>query len=198
MEENALNTRCIIIGGSAGSLEVMMYILARLAPDFSIPVVIVLHRKYDHDSSLTEVLSHKTILKVKEAEDKELIMPGVIYLAPADYHLLIENDLSFSLDHSEKIQYSRPSIDVSLQTAAEAYGPGLVAILLSGANADGTEGFMYVRKNGGVLVAQDPADAQVPFMPQSAISQNLADFILNRREIADLINSLSDHQVSKS
>ncbi|EHQ31170.1 chemotaxis protein CheB [Mucilaginibacter paludis] len=198
MEENVLNTQCIIIGGSAGSLEVMMFILTRLETNFSIPIIIVLHRKYNHDSALIEVLSHKTKLHVKEAEDKEQIKPGVIYIAPADYHLLVESNHSFSLDCSEKVQFSRPSIDVSFQTAAEAYGPGLLAILLSGANADGTEGFMHVRRNGGVLIAQNPSDALVPFMPQSAINEGLADFVLNRQEISKLLNYQQDNKNSNS
>jgi two-component system chemotaxis response regulator CheB len=187
MEKNVLNKKCVVIGGSAGSLQVILYILSRLPYDFSVPVVIILHRKYDHDSGLTEVLAHRSGLKVKEAEDKEPVLPGTVYLAPADYHLLIEQNHTFSLDDSEKVNYSRPSIDVTFQTAAEAYGPGLIAILLSGANSDGTDGLMDTRRSKGTLIVQDPADAQVPYMPQSAIDSHLADYILTKTGIADFL-----------
>ena len=191
MAKNALNKRCVVIGGSAGSLKIVLYILAHLRPDFTIPLVIILHRKNDDSSILTEVLCRNSLLRVKEAEDKETIRPATVYLAPANYHLLIEKNHTFSLDASEKVNYSRPSIDVTFQTAAEAFGSGLTGIILSGANEDGTAGLRTIRKNKGTLIAQDPKDAYVPIMPQSAIDQGLADYIMPVKGITDFLNRIA-------
>jgi len=188
MEENLLTSKLIIIGGSAGSLQVLIYILRHLRPDCRVPIVIVMHRSTVHESTLADVLSHASKLEVKEAEDKETIKGGIIYLAPADYHLLIEKNGSFSLDDSEKVQFSRPSIDVAFQSAADAYGKSLLGILLSGANNDGADGFADIRRGGGVLIVQDPKKATATAMPQSAIDRGLADYILDEQGIADRIN----------
>jgi len=196
MAENAVSKQCVVIGGSAGGLPGIMYVLGQLRPDFPAPIVIVLHRSNDRDSTLTALLSHRTTLIVKEAEDKEIIEPGTIYIAPADYHLLIEKNYSFSLDHSEKVQFSRPSIDVTIQSAAEAYGSGLIAILLSGANADGTAGLKDVRRRGGISVVQDPAEALVSFMPQSAIDEGVAAYTLTMANMVALLLRLVVSQVN--
>src|ERR1700733_14544058 len=139
--------KLIIIGGSAGSLGGILKGVPSLNESRSVPVIIVMHRKNEQKSLLTLLLSDKTNLKVKEAEEKESILPGCIYIAPADYHLLIEHDLTFSLDDSEKVNYCRPSIDVTFESAAYTYKNGLVCILLSGANADGVKGLKKVKKN---------------------------------------------------
>lgn len=191
MEEIALTKKCIIIGGSAGSLQAILYLLSHLSANFYIPIIITLHRKNDHHSELIEVLRYRTNLVVKEAEDKETIQSGTVYIAPADYHLMIEKNHTFSLDGSEKVHFSRPSIDVSFQTAADTYGRYLIAILLSGANADGTDGLQEVRKKHGLLIVQDPADAITPFMPQNAIDRRLADYVLNTIGITNFLNSLT-------
>jgi two-component system chemotaxis response regulator CheB len=188
MEENLLTSKLIIIGGSAGSLQVLIYILRHLRPDCRVPIVIVMHRSTGNESTLADVLSNVSKLEVKEAEDKETIKGGIIYLAPADYHLLIEKNGSFSLDDSEKVQFSRPSIDVAFQSAADAYGKSLLGILLSGANNDGADGFAEIRRGGGVLIVQDPNKATATAMPQSAIDRGLADYILDEKGIADWIN----------
>lgn len=180
----------MVIGGSAGSLDVVLQILGGLQQKALPPIVIVMHRKSAADSLLTDLLSHKTHMVVKEVEEKEVIQENIIYLAPADYHLLIEKDRSFSLDYSEKVNYSRPSIDVVFQSAADVYGRGLICILLSGANADGSEGFVYVQARGGTTIAQDPSTASVPYMPESAIGKDAVTQVLNIRGITDYINSL--------
>lgn len=194
MAEDAIRKQCVVIAGSAGALPGVLYILRHLRPNFGIPIVIVLHRSNDRDSTLTALLSRNTALTVKEAEDKEAIEAATVYLAPADYHLLIEKNYSFSLDHSEKVQFSRPSIDVSIQTAADAYRSGLIAILLSGANADGSQGLKYVRHVGGISIAQDPAEAMVPIMPQSAINEGAAEYTLT---VADTVRLLHRFVTSK-
>ncbi|RVU00365.1 chemotaxis protein CheB [Mucilaginibacter limnophilus] len=190
MEESYLEQRCVIIGGSAGSLQVVQHILNKLKPGFQLPVIIVLHRKTDHTSGLTDVFNYRSTLPVKEAEDKEIINPGTAYVAPADYHLLIEKDLSFSLDGSEKVHYSRPSIDVSFDAASEAFGAGLIGVLLSGANADGTKGLEIIRAKGGISIVQNPASAQVPFMPKHAIESGVAGLVMTAEEISEYLNLL--------
>jgi two-component system chemotaxis response regulator CheB len=192
MAQNSLSSsqKIIVIGGSAGSLHVILYILAHLRADLTIPIVIILHRKNDSDSSLSQLMGLRTDLPVKEADDKEAILPGNVYLAPADYHLLIETDMNFSLDDSEKINFSRPSIDVTFQTAAEAYGEGVTAILLSGANADGVEGLSIIKSLKGTIAVQDPQTAQVPYMPQHAIDAMPIDQILTVEQMPDFINNL--------
>ena len=138
-------------------------------------------------------LSTKTLIPTREVEDKDPILPGNIYLAPADYHLLIEKDYIFSLDYSEKVNFSRPSLDVTFESAADVFGPDLTAILLSGANDDGTEGLIAVKKTDGFAIAQKPESAQMPFMPQHAISNMEIDLVLDIKGISDFINSLATH-----
>lgn len=181
------NCKLLIIGGSAGSLEVLIELLPKLnfMPTFAI--VLVLHRKSSEDSTLEELITYKTNIPVNEVEDKTLLLPGNIYIAPSDYHLLFENNGSLSLDTSEKINYSRPSIDVSFESAAEVYGSSLIGILLSGANADGTHGLEIIKKEGGITVVQVPETAQMPFMPQSAIENSNPDFILDIGGIKNFI-----------
>lgn len=192
MEENHVDHTCefLMIGGSAGSLEVLFRLLPLLRPDLPFPVALVLHRRNSSDSSLAELLGSKTLNPTQEVEDKEPITPGTIYLAPADYHLLIEQDRTFSLDYSEKINFSRPSIDVSFESAAEIYGPGLVGILLSGANEDGTGGLMAVKRAGGRAVVQSPDTAQMPFMPHYALTHLAIDHVFDTIQMAAFINSL--------
>ncbi len=192
MEKNKIDIICkaLIIGGSAGSLDVILHLLPNLKSGLKFPVIIVLHRKNSADSMLLELLTYKTNIPVKEIEDKYAIENGTIYLAPADYHLLIEKENYFSLDDSEKINYSRPSIDVTFESSSEIYKENLVCILLSGANNDGLEGLKIVKENKGLIVVQNPLTAEVPFMPEQAINEGLADLILNGNEMASFINSI--------
>ncbi len=178
----------IVIGGSAGSLEVIIRLLPKLMLPLNTAVVIIMHRKISQDSSLIELLSAKAKIKLQEAEEKEHILSGVIYVAPADYHLLIEEDKTFSLDYSEKLNYSRPSIDVSFQCAAEVFGHTCIAVLLSGANADGANGLKSVIKNGGKAFVQNPYEAEVDYMPRQAIQENSEAIVVNSTEMANLLN----------
>jgi two-component system, chemotaxis family, protein-glutamate methylesterase/glutaminase len=192
MEEEILMNKyeLLIIGGSAGSLEVILEVLPSLRHDLDYAILLVLHRR-SGDSLLTGLLSDKTSLEVKEAEEKEAITPGVIYIAPADYHLLVEKDKTLSLDYSEKIHYSRPAIDASYETAAEAYGPLLIGVLLSGANADGAEGLLKIKQAGGLTIVQDPNEASVSYMPQQAIEKNAATKIVKTTQIIRLLNEVN-------
>ncbi|EDM36394.1 protein-glutamate methylesterase [Pedobacter sp. BAL39] len=180
-----------VIGGSAGSLDVLLKVLPLVRTDLSFPIVIVIHRKHGADSLLPDLLSARTSLRVKEVEEKETILPGTVYVAPSDYHLLIELDHTFSLDYSEKINFSRPAIDATFQTAAEVYGAGLVCLLLSGSNADGVEGLKSVKQWGGLATIQDPESAQVAYMPEEARKRVNIDRILRIEDMPEFINLLS-------
>lgn len=182
--------KVLMIGGSAGSLEVLMKILPQLSATPSFAMVIILHRKSGDDTTLEELISLKTTIRVQEVEDKTPLLPGNIYIAPSDYHLLFEKDGVLSLDTSEKVNYSRPSIDVSFESAAEVYGAALTGFLLSGANADGTEGLKAIKNAGGTTVVQNPVTAEVPFMPRNAIEHIAPDFILTVEEILELIQGM--------
>lgn len=180
--------KCAVIGGSAGSLKVIMRLVSELRPDLPFPVIVVLHRRNDAQSLLEEILNDRTRLNVKEAEDKESLQPGYIYLAPPDYHLLVEKDHSLSLDASEKVLWSRPSIDVTFESAGEAYGPGALGILLSGANNDGSAGLRHIRSMGGKTIVQDPLNAEIPVMPRAALELFQPDMLLSDHELSAAMN----------
>ena len=158
MEENKITSDCkvIIFGGSAGSLLALMQILPQLPVIDFIAIVIIVHRKSTDEETLEELIKLKSVIEVKPVEDKVPLLPGFIYIAPSNYHLLFEKNNLLSLDTSEKINYSRPSIDVSFESAAEVYKNQLIGILLSGSNADGTQGLKAIQKEGGTIVVQDP------------------------------------------
>ena len=185
--------RCeaLVIGGSAGSLEVLLKILPGLDPALRFPIIIVLHRMSGRDSILTDLLAAKTKLQVKEVDEKEKMQPATIYLAPPNYHLLIENDHTFSLDASEKVNFSRPSLDVSFESAADVFGKNMAGLLLSGANSDGTAGLKIIAQQGGKVLVQNPLTAVVNYMPAHALEQIEADAILTPDEMPDYINSLT-------
>ena len=180
----------VILGGSAGSLQVLMKILPLLNVQLPFAFVIVLHRKSTEDKTLEQLIDLKSTVNVREVEDKVLLVPGNIYIAPSNYHLLFEKDNYISLDASEKVNYSRPSIDVSFESAAEVYKSKVLGILLSGANADGTKGMQIIKEMGGTIIAQDPETAETPFMPLNAIKFAKPDYILTVEEIIDFINSI--------
>ena len=180
----------IVIGGSAGSLQVVLKIISFIADDFSVPILLVLHRNMQSDATLEVLLSAKTNLIVKEVEEKEIISPGHLYFCPSNYHVLVEEDRSFSLDDSERVHYSRPSIDVVFNSAANVFGEKLLCILLSGANSDGAEGIHYAKNLGSTTVVQDISEAEVAYMPEQALKLGKVDYQLGMVEIAGLLNSL--------
>lgn len=190
-QEQINKVKLIVIGGSSGSLEVIMKILPVLKKDFSIPIIIVMHRNSTADSALTELLASRTTLRVKEADDKDMMEPGCIYIAPPDYHLLVETDGLLSLDASERVHYCRPGIDVSFMSAAVACKNELVAVLLSGANADGAAGIKTIKELNGYTIVQDPAEAGVSYMPEQAILTNAVDTIMKAEDMGAWLNTLS-------
>jgi two-component system chemotaxis response regulator CheB len=180
----------LVIGGSAGSLDVLLQLIPQLEPGCRLAIIIVLHRKSDYDTLLTDLLAARSVLPVKEAEEKDLLVAGTVYVAPADYHLLIEPDGTLTLDFSEKVHYSRPSIDVTFLSAAEVFGPKLACLLLSGANSDGAEGMATAKTMGATVAVQDPASAEVSYMPKAALAATTVDRVLRMQEMSDWVRSL--------
>ena len=177
----------VAVGGSSGGFEALQHVLSWLTPDFDLPIVTVLHRGPAADALLIRLLAQRCRLAVKEAEEKEPLCPGVVYLAPANYHLLVELDRTLSLSVDPKVCYSRPSIDVLLETAADAFEGNLVGILLTGANHDGTAGLKRIKTRGGLTIAQDPEDAQAELMPRSAIEAGVVERVLPLKEIGPFL-----------
>lgn len=182
--------KTLVIGGSAGSLDVLLHLIPQLDPACGLAIVIVLHRKSEYDTLLSDLLAAKSTIAVKEAEEKDLLVAGMVYVAPADYHLLIEPDGTLTLDYSEKVHYSRPSIDVTFMSAAEVLGPRLACLLLSGANMDGAEGMAVAQSMGAIVAVQDPASAEVPYMPKAALTATAVDHILKPHDMLAWVKSL--------
>jgi two-component system chemotaxis response regulator CheB len=176
--------KAVVIGTSAGALEALSAILPALPADYALPIMIVVHVPPDKKSILAELFQAKCRIDVHEAEDKEPISGGTAYFAPPDYHLLVEADKSLSLSVDEPVLYSRPSVDVLFESAADAYGPDLIAIVLSGANQDGAKGLKAVAEAGGTAIVQNPAGAYASAMPEAAIAECPGARVLSLNEIA--------------
>lgn len=181
----------VTIGASWGGLAALETVLGALPDDFSPAIAIAQHRAADAGSgALTRMLSLRSGLDVCEAGDKDPIEPGRVYLAPPDYHLLVEPE-GFALSTEGPVQYSRPSIDVLFESAADTYGRGLAAVVLTGANADGAYGLQRVRRRGGVTIVQDPATAEKRDMPEAAIATGAAQHVLALDAIASKLAELA-------
>ncbi len=180
----------VVIGGSAGGIQALSVLLPALPQNLRMPVFIVVHLPRERSSLLVEIFERRCALRVKEAEDKEPIAPGTVYFAPPDYHLLIEAGGQLALSADEPVNYSRPSIDVLFQSAADVYAERLLGIILSGANEDGADGLQAVHAAGGVTVVQQPEDALVPLMVRSALQRAPADFVLTLAQLARLLAEL--------
>lgn len=179
----------VVIGTSAGGLQALTTLLTALPADFPLPVIVVQHRSKDEKTLLEEVLSHKCSIRIRQAEEKENIQAGVVYFAPPDYHLLIEQNHTFSLCCDERVNYSRPAIDVLFETAAGVYRQHLLAIILTGANQDGAAGISSIRRCGGTTIAQSPLSAQFPVMPAAAIATGDIQQILDLEQIRQLLRN---------
>src|SRR5450830_462967 len=180
----------VVVGASAGGVEALMTVFGALTTRFKLPVVIVLHMPDGHRSQLAEVFGRRLALPVKEADDKESIVPGTLYFAAPGYHLSIEQDRSFSFSREERVHYSRPSIDYLFASAADAYDSRLMGILLTGANQDGAAGLVQIQRQGGLTVVQDPSDARVATMPEAALALHQPDYLLSLQGIGRLLVEL--------
>jgi two-component system, chemotaxis family, protein-glutamate methylesterase/glutaminase len=179
----------IVAGASLGGFDALAVLLGSLPEGFALPLAIVQHRSVDSDELLSTLLQRVCRLPVTEVEDKQPVLPGMVYIAPADYHLLVERDhFALSVDH--RVQFARPSIDVLFESAADAYRERLAAILLSGANEDGAQGIATVKAHGGLTIVQDPASAESARMPAAAIAGATVDHILPLAGIVEFLNDL--------
>ena len=187
---NNINYRAIVIGTSAGGMDALAEIIPKLPGNFSIPIIIVQHIHANTDEFPGYYLNKNSELKVKEADEKESIKEGYAYIAPVNYHLLVDDDETFSLSVDEKVNFSRPSIDVLFQSAAEVFKSQLIGIILTGANNDGTEGLKMIKQNGGLVIVQNPKEANSDVMPRAAIAACKVDYILQLHEISELLQNL--------
>ncbi len=179
--------RAVVIGASAGAIQALSLILPELPADFPVPVMIVVHIPADRDNILAPLFAPRCRMPVREAEDKEPALPGIIYFAPPDYHLLVETDGSLSLSADEPVLYSRPSIDVLFESAADAFGEALVGIILTGASTDGANGLRAICDAGGVALVEEPETAYADAMPAAAITACPAAHILTLDAIAEYL-----------
>ena len=180
----------IVIGTSRGGLKALQELLPELDNTFQVPIVIVQHRGKESEIGLCEFLSNYSALPISEPDDKELIMPGHIYLAPRDYHLLIENR-SFALSIDPPIGFARPSIDLLFECAADEYRQDATGVILTGRNRDGARGLAAINRRGGLTIVQDPESAEFREMPDAAISQTEVDWVLPLKGIANRLVELS-------
>lgn len=188
---SGIPAEAVVIGASAGALEALSIILPALPAQSALPLMIVVHMPPDRRSVLAEIFQAKCSVPVREAEDKEPISQGTVYFAPSNYHLLIEADRSLSLSDDEPVLFSRPSIDVLFQSAADAYGAALIAIVLSGSNRDGAAGLRAVIEAGGLGIVQSPDGAFAPAMPEAAKAMSPSAHVWPLQEIATYLQKVS-------
>lgn len=179
--------KAIVIGCSAGGLNALSELIPKLPASLTATVIIVQHIKPYTQSFLPEYLDKRSILPVKEAIIREKAEEGCVYIAPPGYHLLIEEDQTFSLNVDQRVSYAIPSIDVLFESAAFAYTTDLIGVILTGANSDGSEGLSIIKKYGGLTIAQDPATAESPMMPTAALKTTEVDHIASLEKISELL-----------
>ncbi len=181
------NSRILLLGGSAGSFKLLFRLVKILPQNLNKTVIIIIHRKKNFFSEIEKLFAENSRMLLREISDKEPIMDNTIYIAPANYHSLVENEGFFSLDVSDAVWYSKPSIDVTFESVAEVYKDKVTAVLFSGANQDGAEGLLKLRRKGALTIAQHPDDAEMTEMPQAAIDIHAAEYILRTTEIFELL-----------
>lgn len=167
--------------------------LNALPATFPVGILVIIHRSARNETHFEEMLAKSCSIAVKPADDKEAIRPATAYFAPPGYHLLVEPDLKLSLDSSEPVHFCRPSIDVTMQSAADVYGASTTAILLSGANQDGAAGMLSVHQAGGTGIVQHPSDAELDAMPSAAVAAGAAHLMLTNEELIIFSQQLSTH-----
>lgn len=186
------DAKVLLIGCSAGGYGLLCEIIMKMRKNFPLPVIVVIHRSRKHKSSIESQLNRKSAVEVVSASDKDAIKSGIVYFAPCDYHLLLEPEKDFTLDSSEPILYSRPSIDVTFESVADVFNENVIALLLSGSNCDGAKGMRYVKAQGGLCIVQNPSDAPFKTMPEAAIRNCPADLILTNLEIVSFMEQLGN------
>ncbi|TBU92620.1 chemotaxis protein CheB [Stutzerimonas kirkiae] len=180
----------VVVGASAGGLHALSELLRDLPSGYRLPVLVVQHIPEGRPTQLAQIFQSKTRLQVKEADDKEALVPGALYFAAPGYHLLVERDFSLALSQEEPVCFSRPSIDVLFESAADAWGERLAGVLLTGASEDGARGLECIRRVGGLTIVQRPEEAEVDIMPRAALKRFEPDHILSLRDIHRLLREL--------
>jgi len=183
--------QAVVMGVSTGGVEALRIILGALPPDFAAPVLVVTHVAPESGNGLATLLDDLCAIKVKEADELETPVAGCVYLAPPNYHLLVELNRQLTLSVDPPINFARPSVDVLFETAAEAYGPGLVGVVLTGAGSDGARGLARVRERGGITVIQSPDQAECDSMPRHALLLVQPDHLVHLADVASLLVKLS-------
>jgi two-component system chemotaxis response regulator CheB len=176
----------LLLGGSAGSFKAIYSAVKVFPADLNKAVLVIIHRRKNFFSEIEKLFAESSRMSLREISDKDVIKNNTVYIAPANYHTLIEKDRSFSLDVSDAIWYSKPSIDVAFDSASDIYCDKCTAVLFSGANADGAEGLLRLRNNGALTIVQDPKEAEMAEMPQAAVDLKAAQFVLSTSEILEL------------
>lgn len=177
------NIDAVVVGGSAGAFAGLKTLLPALPATLAVPILVVLHVPGDRPNAIPEILGRSTACPVKEAEDKERLEPGTVYFAPPGYHVLVDTDRSIALSADEPVHFSRPSIDVLFETAADAFGERLLAIVLSGASVDGAAGLHAVAARGGTTIVQQPDEAEQATMPRAAVEAVASSAVLSLEHI---------------
>jgi len=189
-----MHYEAIVIGVSSGGLNAMKILFSLLPAGFSTPIIIVQHIGTQSGNIWIKLLSDKSNVEIKEADEKEIIEKGKAYIAPPNYHLLIEKNKTFSLTVAERVNFARPSIDVLFETAAEAYRDKLIGVILTGSNNDGSKGIKRIKEYGGLTIVQEPKTAESPYMPASAIETIQPDYILPVEDIVKLLIELDKNK----
>jgi two-component system, chemotaxis family, protein-glutamate methylesterase/glutaminase len=181
----------VVIGASLGGLNAVSALLGQLPADFSIPIVVVQHRTAVSDDDLAGIWQRSTALSVHDAEDKAAIEARHVYVAPADYHLLVESVGEFALSTDAPVLWARPSIDVLFESAADVYGGKVIGVVLTGASADGSHGLKAIRERGGCALVQDPLTAECAVMPQAAIATTTVNHVLALPDLGRVLAALA-------
>jgi len=189
--DNSRKFEAIVVGVSTGGVSALRRLLGPLPADFPVPILIVSHLLPTADSGLADLLDQHCSISVKEADEQDLVKAGSAYLAPANYHLLVERGGRLALSIDPPVNYARPSVDVLFESASSVYGPGLIAVVLTGAGSDGSKGLLSVRKRGGITIVQDPADAEMNSMPGSALQEMTPDHVAPLEKIPGLLMGLA-------
>lgn len=186
--------KAVAIGVSTGGVSALKLILGALPADFPIPVMVVTHIAPDSNDGLALLLDSLCAIRVKEADEQEILTPGTVYLAPANYHMLVERGGTLSLTIDPPVNFARPSVDVLLDSAAEIYGSELIGIILTGAGNDGSKGLLSIKERGGLAIVQDPDDAEIGSMPRSALQLLEADYVVILKQVSTLLMKLVKEQ----
>lgn len=188
----------MVIGVSTGGVYALQTLLGQLPADFSLPILIVQHIGPEAGSGLAKLLDERCALRVKEADEQDEILPGTVYLAPPNYHLLVERGGFLALSADPHVSFARPSVDVLFESAAAVFGPHLIGVVLTGANFDGSRGLKTIKQKGGVAIVQDPADAAARQMPLAAMAATAVDYVLALDGMAALLQKLAPGRTAMS